>query len=95
MLFRSKHVGTLDVVDRLHDCAVEIDDWGFKKYGRTKKNIRELQRTIECWKSDNSFRQNLNLIRDMEKKLEALYTEDEILWKQHSKMEWLPHGDRN
>ncbi|KAL5577843.1 hypothetical protein UlMin_019542 [Ulmus minor] len=92
---RQTHARTLDVVERLHDCAVETDEWGFKKYGQTKKRISELQRTIECWKSDNSFRQNLDMIRDMEKKLEALYTQDEIYWKQRSRMEWLAHGDRN
>ncbi|KAL5537584.1 hypothetical protein UlMin_044676 [Ulmus minor] len=83
------------VADRLADCAVKTDKWGFQKYGKMGSEIARLQKEVEAKKSDCLFAPCIREISDMEKRLEELHARDEIYWKQRSRMEWLAHGDRN
>ncbi|KAL5569408.1 hypothetical protein UlMin_025983 [Ulmus minor] len=84
-----------DIVDMLGMCAEKLDEWGFRKYGRIKREIDVLQQEIERKKSDSSFSSCVAEIEKLESELEGLLCQDEIYWKQRSRMEWMAHGDRN
>ncbi|KAL5537575.1 hypothetical protein UlMin_045802 [Ulmus minor] len=87
--------GPLGIPNRLKFCATKTDEWGFAKFGNLKKNINKLQKDIELKKTDSSYGSNVAVIQDMEASLESLLNQDEIYWKQRSRMEWLAHGDWN
>ncbi|KAL5557113.1 hypothetical protein UlMin_039349 [Ulmus minor] len=92
---RENNIEARAVADRLADCAVYMDKWGFQKYGKMGSEIAILQKEIEAKKSDCLFAPCIREISNMEKQLEELHARDEIYWKQRSRMEWLAHGDRN
>ncbi|KAL5572974.1 hypothetical protein UlMin_022571 [Ulmus minor] len=91
-----KSTGSVEgVVDRLKECVVKTDSWGFRKFGRIKRDIAKLQVEIESKKRDGLYGVSLPDILDIETRLESLHNQEEIYWKQRSRMKWLAFGDRN
>ncbi|KAL5569493.1 hypothetical protein UlMin_026068 [Ulmus minor] len=80
---------------RLSSCAKSIHAWGFRKFGRIRSDMKELQKDIELRKADDNFENNIQEVGLLEKCLEALCNMDKIYWKQRSRMDWMTHGDRN
>ncbi|KAL5573615.1 hypothetical protein UlMin_023212 [Ulmus minor] len=50
---------------------------------------------IEVKKSNANFGSCVKEINDLEAKLETLLTQDEVYWRQRSRVDWLAHGDHN
>ncbi|KAL5582403.1 hypothetical protein UlMin_014845 [Ulmus minor] len=88
-------IGSSNIVERLNFCAKKTDEWGYRTFGRMKHDITLLQQEIESHKEYSSFAFNVANILRLEHKLEMLLGQDEIYWKQRSRMDWLAHGDRN
>lgn len=63
----------------------------WKLEGNILKIEAELQNLLSSW---NSFG-DANLIDSCKSELEDLYRQEEILWKQRSKADWLKDGNKN
>ncbi|KAG7537667.1 Ribonuclease H domain [Arabidopsis suecica] len=81
------------VLGKLNRCRAQIIKWTKAQNANSSKLIKEAQEALEGALSASSPDQSL--ISTYTSSLEKLYREEELFWRQRSRIQWLQSGDRN
>jgi hypothetical protein len=72
-----------------------LANWGKTNYGSIPKDIKSTEATLQDLKSQTPSRETINIIQQMESKLDGLLLKEEQWWAQRARTNWLQHGDKN
>lgn len=78
-------------VEKVSLWSTEVFDNIFRHKNRLLARIRGIRQALKKYHSVNLTRLEIQL----KKELEAVLTQEEILWYQKSRREWIQCGDRN
>ncbi|KAL5812867.1 hypothetical protein ACOSQ3_027817 [Xanthoceras sorbifolium] len=84
-----------DLRDKLVTCADRLENWSKVKFGSLKKAIDRKRCEINLLYDRQQTNQVLNVIKTRERELESLLSQEELYWKQRSRVDWLLAGDKN
>jgi hypothetical protein len=73
------------------DC---LQDWSKKNVGSVSKRIEKLRKQLENI-NRSTFQHNQEEKRRIERELDSLLEQEEVYWRQRSRINWLKEGDRN
>jgi hypothetical protein len=80
---------------KLQQVMDNLANWGKTNYGSIPKDIKSTQATLQDLKSQTPSRETINIIQQMESKLDGLLLKEEQWWAQRARTNWLQHGDKN
>jgi hypothetical protein len=79
----------------LSKTAKTLKDWSWTTFGSVRKQIKLLERRLFHLRSQAPTYAILQAERDAEHKLCDLFDCEEVMARQHSRVDWLKEGDRN
>jgi hypothetical protein len=83
-----------DIINRVHQCADRLQEWGRRKRMRFKQEIVECGEEMERLRG-NHDPANSNRYKEAQEKHARLLVQEETYWRQRAKMHWLKEGDLN
>ncbi|XP_073298281.1 uncharacterized protein [Primulina huaijiensis] len=81
--------------DKLLRCRGELQNWAGTHFNQLGKKIQKLRKEVNLLMSSTIAKFNTGRISEIEKEIEKLSYQEEIHWKQRSRVNWLNYGDRN
>lgn len=81
------------IEDKIKRCRTAIIQWTKESNQNSKKKIKGLQDSLENLLS--AAKPLTVQIASTSKELEKAYKEEELFWRQRSRIQWLQHGDKN
>ena len=82
-----------DFITKINNCRHEISSWRKDNQPYGKENIQNLQQALEDVQTDNNRTQED--IREISRKLQEAYKDEEEHWHQKSRNMWYSSGDLN
>ncbi|KAH9724450.1 reverse transcriptase domain-containing protein [Citrus sinensis] len=73
----------------------QLQWWSKEEFGERKKRLKILMEKLQCAVSNNLQYDNGVEIKNLERQINNLLTDEEIYWKQRSRADWLKEGDKN
>ncbi|XP_073152537.1 uncharacterized protein [Henckelia pumila] len=73
----------------------DLSIWAGQRFNNLGKKIKLLRDELNWLQCSSFAKDNYNRILALEKEIEKLYDQEEIHWKQRSRVNWLSQGDRN
>ncbi|OMO51274.1 reverse transcriptase [Corchorus capsularis] len=86
--------GDMGIVDKISTCSKELDNWNKTHFGNLQHNIKLKKNEFDKLYSLGR-RGNQNEFSKCKLELEDLLHQEELLWRQRSKIHWLKDGDKN
>ncbi|XP_057425625.1 uncharacterized protein LOC130718990 [Lotus japonicus] len=80
---------------KLAEVGSVLDSWGRERFGDIPKKVADKKKKLQDLQSKVQNEQVVNEMREVEKDLDLLLEQEEILWAQRSRALWLKHGDQN
>ena len=84
-----------DIKHKLASLSNRLRSWNVDTFGSVCKEIKGLKRALERLRSDLARTGPGHEELKINERLVELYHREEILWRQHSRINWLKEGDRN
>ncbi|OMO77991.1 hypothetical protein CCACVL1_14716 [Corchorus capsularis] len=79
-----------DVIKKITNCSKALEAWNKESFGDIRHRIAETTR--DC---TTAFVNNLDSANQLQRDLNLLCNQEEIMWRQRSKAFWLRDGNRN
>jgi hypothetical protein len=84
-----------DVACKLEGVMESLQSWSKKTVGSVSRRIENLRKKLASINMDPNREQVQQNKHDIEKELDSLLEQEEIYWRQRSRISWLREGDRN
>ncbi len=83
------------VWEKIHACRRGLHKWGSNNFGNIQKQIRETENQLKQAEAISMQGRDHAQVITLKAKLCALLVQDERLWRQRSRVEWLKARDKN
>ncbi|XP_073120906.1 uncharacterized protein [Henckelia pumila] len=90
---KPSHGATL--LDMIQSCSNHLQQWASRHFGNIPCQIQRKRDQLERIRNHESWIYEMNNIKELEVELEKLSSQEELLWKQRSRSDWLAAGDKN
>ena len=83
------------MAERLNQCATELNKWNLATFGQVPKLISNKRMALDSMVArdiNGSLGREINNLR---REINDLLDNEEIMWQQRAKVQWLGLGDRN
>ncbi|XP_057811697.1 uncharacterized protein LOC131025935 [Salvia miltiorrhiza] len=84
-----------DLKQKIEDMGRELKIWEKEVFGNVRKKCAELRERLAILKKSNMEAWSKDEQRMIEDELDELLKQEELMWKQRSRADWINHGDRN
>lgn len=84
-----------DLPSKLKSCQAKLKSWAGKKFDHLCRKLVSLRRSLNHILNSNEVVHNFQRIVELEHDIDRLSLQEEIHWKQRSRVNWLGSGDRN
>ncbi|XP_073137930.1 uncharacterized protein [Henckelia pumila] len=90
---KPSHGATL--LDMIQSCSDHLQQWASRHFGNIPRQIQRKRDQLARIRNHESWSYEMNNIKELEVELEKLSSQEELLWKQRSRSDWLAAGDKN
>lgn len=87
--------GNVNLPARLSQCSGDLKLWARDRFNQLGRKIKVMQQELDSLMNSSGIRNNLPRIAEVERNIEKLSDQEEIFWKQWSRVNWLKHVDSN
>lgn len=84
-----------NLYEKLHYCSGKLKGWAGSRFNNLGKKIKRLRLEREKLMSSTNILDSTSQIKFLDSQIEKLTDQEEVHWKQRSRVNWLLHGDRN
>ncbi|CAL1406927.1 unnamed protein product [Linum trigynum] len=83
------------VLDRIANCETKLKLWSQEVFGTMKSRKQRLEKALAKLEKLNMTAALVSQCQDLETELNEILEQEELLWKQRSRSDWLKEGDKN
>ena len=84
-----------EIRDKLTSLSSDLSAWDPTHFGNVRQEILRLQGQLQEMRAIQNRSGPIHAEIKIVERLTELYHREEILWRQHARLEWLMHGDKN
>lgn len=81
--------------DKLRFCSQSIKSWNVYKFGNVQKEINFIKRKLLGLKNSPRTTESASEEKVLSDRLDEWFAQEELLWKQRSRSDWLNDEDKN
>ncbi|GJT29692.1 reverse transcriptase [Tanacetum coccineum] len=78
----------------VHSCMEKLIEWTVKTFGHVQRIIRAKVKRLEKLQKQPRYDSHREQ-QDLQNKIKELYADEEIMWRQRSRIQWLKEGVKN
>lgn len=86
---------SVNIDTRIQRCASTLTHWNHHSFKRVTKEIQGLKKEMAELNLINPSMEQENRLRTVSRELEKLLEQEELMWRQRSRVSWLKEGDKN
>ncbi|XP_012848393.1 PREDICTED: uncharacterized protein LOC105968310 [Erythranthe guttata] len=84
-----------DIITKTEECKLALISWSNATVKQPQRRIAELTKQLKTIRSGTITEDNKIKMKELHGELEKLYVENDIYWRQRSRVQWIREGDRN
>ncbi|KAL9676760.1 hypothetical protein QQ045_004979 [Rhodiola kirilowii] len=84
-----------DLILKLRSCGRDLAKWNTAVFGKVQKRIADIKKQIEHQKTRFRTEEVIEREAKLQGELDEWLAQEELLWRQRSRIEWLREGDSN
>ena len=77
------------------ESMIQLQMWSKKELGNRRHKVEKLIHELKEVKQRGQHYKDGELVKSLEKHIDGLLLEEEIYWKQRSRVDWLREGEKN
>ncbi|KAL7111975.1 hypothetical protein ACP275_05G123500 [Erythranthe tilingii] len=84
-----------DIITKTEECKLALISWSNATVKQPQRRIAELTKQLKTIRSGTITEDSKIKMKELHGELEKLYVENDIYWRQRSRVQWIREGDRN
>ncbi|XP_073132022.1 uncharacterized protein [Henckelia pumila] len=80
---------------RIQNCGMYLQQWARTRFRSLPKKLKTKQAQLESLRTFDNWYTEYSRIQELEEEVEILSSQEEIYWRQRSRVDWVAMGDKN
>ncbi|XP_073136770.1 uncharacterized protein [Henckelia pumila] len=85
----------LDFMAKLQLCSSTLQQWALRKFKSIPRQLKKKQTKLASLRTHERWNNDMDYIKELEIEIEDLSSQEEMYWRQRSRVDWLTLGDKN